>query len=151
MSEFDPNILRRNLPEDIHAVIDQVNANVTVAVRQVVDEFRAQANAAADQFAQGNFSGDLQSRLDQVRADVAKDLTAIQDALAQTRQAAQKAADAAKQADPAALNKAVSDLTDQAKAVEQKLQDFRTKVDTFAQKTGGLIAKAAISTFTGGI
>jgi hypothetical protein len=37
------------------------------------------------------------------------------------RQAAQNAADATAQADPAALKKAVGDLTDQAKAIEQKL------------------------------
>ncbi len=153
MSEFDPNILNRNLPQDIHALIGQVNANVTTAVRKLVDEFRASANNVADQFERRDFSAELKTQLEAIKSDLTEDLGLLDDSIKELGEAADKAkrASTAAGAAGAELGPAVDTLVSQSKLLDARLKAFRQKVNTFAEKSGGLIAKAAIKTFTGGI
>ncbi len=150
MSEFDPNILNRNLPQDIHALIGQVNANVTTAVRKLVDEFRASANNVADQFERRDFSAELKTQLEAIKSDLTEDLGLLDDSIKELGEAADKAKRASTAAG-AELGPAVDTLVSQSKLLDARLKAFRQKVNTFAEKSGGLIAKAAIKTFTGGI
>ncbi len=151
MSQLDPNILKRNLPEDIHAAIDQVDSNVDLAVNEVVNKFKAFANGVADKFEQGQFEAELQGKLDAIQQDLNTDLDRAGSVAANLKDLAKQADEAASKADMTKLSQVIGDLSSQADDLTKKLAEFRTKTTTFAQKTGGFIASAAVKTFTGGI
>ena len=151
MSELDPNILKRNLPEDIHAAVDQVKTNVDAAVKDVVDGYRQYANEIADKFERLEFDKDLQSKLDTIKKDYDADFQKIDDDVAKIVKLATDAKAAAGAVTPASLTKLAQDVTDQTDALTKKLKDFRDKTNALAEKTGGLIAKSAIRAVTGGI
>lgn len=155
MSELDPNILKRNLPEDIHAAVDQVKDNVDSAVKGIVDGYRQYANEVADKFEKLEFDGELRSRIEEIKSNYTKELDRIEDSIQSVtagiaklrRDAENSSADAPLQE----LNRLTRDLDTQANALSDKLKAFRATANKFAEQTGGLIAKTAIRTVTGGI
>ena len=151
MSEFDPNILRRNLPEDIHALVDQVNANVNLAVDKIVGDFKEKANATAEQFARHDFSPALKSELESIKRQYQDDLDGLQSSMKKLAEAADAANAAANAANAASLAAALDRLKGQTGGLTDELTRFRHKVDRMAELTSGVIAKAAVKTFTGGI
>jgi len=151
MSELDPNILKRNLPEDIHVAIDQMNANVDAAVKEVVDKFKSYADEVADQFERRQFSQELQSKLEVVKSDLDTDLGRVQKTTEGLAKLAEDALAKAKAANQPELEASVAAIFTESQALKDKLAAFREKTSTFAEKTGGFIAKSAIKTFTGGI
>jgi cell division septum initiation protein DivIVA len=150
-SEFDPEIMKRSLPPDIHGVISQVTQNVNLAVARIVGEFKDQAAAAVKRFENQDFSADLDFEIKKTTADLQADLKQFDGALASLRANAAKAAAIAAAADSPALRQAVEDLNRQAEALQAQLKAFKDKTDTFGRKVGGAIASAAVKTFTGGI
>lgn len=151
MSEIDPNILKRNLPEDVAKVITDVSANVDAAVKELVGGFKAHANQIADKFEKRQFDGELKTQLDEVQKAFDADLKGISDEIGKIAGLAAAADAAAKAIDTKKLLEATDDLVKKTGAVTEKLVDFRAKTTSFGEKTGGLIAKAAIKAFTGGI
>lgn len=151
MSELDPNILKRNLPEDIHAAIDQVNSNVESAVKDLVNGFKNYANEVAEQFERKQFSQELQGKIDMIKADLNADLERVQKAGDGLAELAKEALTKAQAANQPGLTSSISAIIEESQALKDKLAAFREKSNTLAEKTGGLIAKAAIKTFTGGI
>ena len=148
MSELDPNILKRNLPEDVAKVITEVSANVDAAVNALVGEFKAHANQVADKFEKRQFDGELKAHLDEVQKAFDEDLKGISDEIRKIHALAAAAANAT---DPKKLSEATENLKKKTEAVTEKLDEFRDKTKSFGEKTGGLIAKAAIRAVTGGI
>ena len=153
MSELDLNILKRNLPEDIHVAVDQVRTNIDSAVKQIVDGFKKNANDVADRFEKMQFDSDLEGKLNAIRKGITDDLDKLDAEAADLKNLAelvQKTAAASATAAPA-LATQVQTLVEKSVALTKKLGDFRTKTTTFAEKTGGLIAKSAIRAVTGGV
>ena len=146
---LDPNILKENLPEDIYPVIDQVNANMDAAVRKLVNDFRTKANEKADQFERRQFDQELQDKLDISKRDLQSDLDRVDEMFKEVANLAKKAKDAAAASNFTELKEMTEKLTGETDALRKKLKDFRDKTNTFAEKTGGFIAKAAIKAVTG--
>lgn len=149
MIEIDPNIIKENLPEDIHAVIDQVNANMDAAVKQIVDEFRTKAKETADQFERRQFDKELQEKLDLVKRDLQTDLERMDGAFGEIAKLADEARRLASSQNFTDLKGTTEKLAQETSELQRKLKDFRDKTNTFAEKTGGFIAKAAIKAVTG--
>src|SRR6185369_17152354 len=83
MSAFDPEIMMRNLPEDIKPLVDQVSANVNDAVQKVVGEFKTQAGKIAEDFEAGRFPAELQASLEKISAAHAADLDNLRASIAE--------------------------------------------------------------------
>jgi len=149
MIELDPNILKENLPEDIYPVLDQVNANMDAAVKRIVDDFRTKANEKADQFERRQFDQELQGKLDSTKRDLQSDLDRVDEMFKEVAELAKKAKAAAAAQNFADLTQMTEKLTGETDALQKTLKDFRDKTNTFAEKTGGFIAKAAIKAVTG--
>src|SRR5882724_12963955 len=111
--EFDPEVIKRRLPEDIHAVIDQVKANVDLAVTQIVAEFKQNAKKVVTDFENQNYTDDLKAAIKKHTDAFQEDLKQMDTSLVGLRNAATKAADLAKAVDSAALNQAVAELVRQ--------------------------------------
>ncbi len=151
MSELDPDVMKRSLPADIHGVIDQVNANVDLAVSQIVDEFKANAKKVVTDFQNQNYTDDLKAAIQQHTKAFQDDLTQMDNSLASLRAATARAAELARKLDSTELRQAVGDLVEQSSQLQTKLKDFKQKTNDFGLKVGGAIATAAVKTFTGGV
>jgi uncharacterized membrane-anchored protein YjiN (DUF445 family) len=150
-SEFDPDVLKRSLPPDVHAIIDQVKTNVDAAVDQIVNEFKEEAKKAVAEFQNQNYSDDLKAAIQQHTDRLQSDLKEMDGNVAAMRAAAEKAVKLSQQVESSELRKAVADLVQQSSDLQTKLKDFKEKTTTFGEKVGGAIATAAVKTFTGGI
>src|SRR5437588_379461 len=144
MSEFDPDVMKRSLPEDIHGVVDQVKANVDLAVAQIVGEFKDNAKKVVADFENQNYTEDVKAAIQKQTDAFQEDLKQMDTTLADLRDAATKAANLAKAADSADLKRAVADLVQQSNDLQSKLKDFKEKTANFGQKVGGAIATAAV-------
>jgi Sec-independent protein translocase protein TatA len=151
MSEFDPEVLKRSLPPDIHGTIDQVTQNVKQAVGKIVGEFRSHAEAVVKQFESQNFSAELEAEIKKHTTELQNELRQFDTRLVELSNAAAQAAELAQAANAQALRDAVNDLKAKTGALQTRLKDFRDKTETFGRKTGGAIATAAFKSFTGGL
>ncbi|HVS52883.1 MAG TPA: hypothetical protein VHD62_11065 [Opitutaceae bacterium] len=151
--KIDPEILARNLPEDIHATINQVSANVTVAVNEVVAQFKTALDKELQNLQAGNYSAALQQQIAQVEKSYADSAAAMDKEIAALKKAADDAAAAAKTAgaSAAALVPQVESMQKSADALAKKMNDLRTEVQNLGSKTAGAMATLAYKTLTGGI
>jgi polyhydroxyalkanoate synthesis regulator phasin len=151
MIELDPEILKRSLPPNIYGTIDQVTANVNHAVDEIIKGFTAKAEEAVKQFEARDFPQKLRNDLDQINKAFTDDLNAWQKNIQDMTTAANNARKIAAAANVAALNEAVDAMETQAKALNDKLDDFRKKANTFAETSGSFIASAAVKMVTSGV
>lgn len=147
---LDPEILKRHLPDDIHATVDQVTANVSQSVDSYIAQFKAAVQKQADDLVAGTSTTQLQSQLKSVTDDFAQqmDLTGDLATLKKALSAASAAATAANGATPQ-LVKAIGDLQTSAGALDTKINDMRGKVRDFADKSTRLAVATALKAFTG--
>ena len=144
--ELNPEIMKRSLPANIHATIDQVTANVNSAVDEIINRFVKNAEAAVTKIEKGDFTGDIAKALEQAKKDLAADIQSMEDRLKAIDAAVSQANQLSQQAgaSAAALSTQLDSVNAAAKALKTELNDFRTKVDTFASKSGGFIASSAL-------
>ncbi|MGC3959810.1 MAG: hypothetical protein QM813_18360 [Verrucomicrobiota bacterium] len=146
MIELDPEIMKRSLPPNIHAAIDQVTANVNVAVDELVNRFVKNAEQAVARIEKGVFTADITKALEQAKQELQADLKSMDARLQTVAGAVAKANALIEQAgnDATALISQLEVVSGAANDLKTELAQFRTKVDTFASKSGGFIASAAL-------
>src|SRR5882724_3362189 len=88
MSAFDPEILNRSLPADVHGIVNQVTANVNVAVDDLIKKFKASADQVVADFDNKKFPDQVKVEIDALnlnyQAELGKfdaDIAAMQKAL----------------------------------------------------------------------
>lgn len=140
------------MPEDLQKALDQMNSNIDGMVKTVVDRFRKQAEDLAKDFENRKFDAELQNKIDLAKNDLNTDLNKIDQSCANLADLARQAKEAA---DKAAIGSSIApllaQLATQTQALQDRLEDFRTKTNTFAEKSGGFIASAAIKAISGGL
>jgi chromosome segregation ATPase len=153
MIRLDPAILRRSLPPNIHATVDQVTANVDQAVDELIRKFEQSASESLRRLENRQFTAELQQAVDQVKADLEADLRRWDESISNVRDRAQEADALASQlnTNTAQLRQKLAEVTKSASELEARLNEFRSKLGTFAEKSGGLIASAAVKAITGGV
>lgn len=146
MIELDPTIMKRSLPQNVYATIDQVTANVNAAVDEIVNQFVANASKAVEKIERGDFTPDIAKALDQAKQDLNTDIKSMDDRLLKVASAVAQANALAQQAnlDTGALVTQLAAVNSAAGELKTDLNNFRTKVDTFATKSGGFIASSAL-------
>lgn len=141
-SELDPDVLKDALPPDVHAIVDQVAANVNIAVKDLVGEFTKNLEATVKQFEQGDYPASLQSRLNQIESDLGVALSSMDKAVAEVKAAADVASRAANAGNPADMKNAVTALTAETQKLQLRLDDFRNKTANLGKTIGGATATA---------
>ena len=146
MIELDPEIMKRSLPPNIHGTIDQVTANVNLAVDEIVNRFVKNAEATVAKIENGDFTADIAKALEQAKKDLTDDIKSMEDRLLAIAAAVSQANALSQQAgvNAAALSAQLDAVNSASKALKTDLNNFRTKVDTFATKSGGFIASSAL-------
>ena len=151
--QLDPDVLARNLPDDIQDTVKKVSANVDLVVSGVIAKFQAAAQAELAKFEAGEFSAELQKKIDETQ----KAYAATADALDQDVRDLKAKADAALLASTqagatvAALQKEVAALKQAADGLGTKMKQMRTNVEALGSKTASAVATTAYRAFTGGV
>jgi chromosome segregation ATPase len=151
--KIDPEILVRNLPEDIHATINQVSANVTVAVNQVVAQFKTSLDKELQNLQAGNYPAELKQQIASVEQSYAETTAALDKEIAALKKVADDAAAAAKTAgaSAAALVPQIQAMQQSADALAKKMNDLRSQVQNLGGKTASAMATLAYKSLSGGI
>lgn len=146
MIELDPRIMKRSLPPNIHATIDQVTANVNAAVDEIIDRFVQNATTTVERIQKGDFTGEIAMALEQSKKALTDDID-LMDGKLVTLAAANKHTQSLAQnagANATQLAQHLTAVNNTVNALQQDLTAFRTKVDTFATKSGSFIASTAL-------
>lgn len=150
---LDPAILLPNLPSDVHSLVHQASANVDRAVDTIINEFKAETAAQLENFKNKQYpaevSAALQKEVDALESEFSK-VDALAAAIDQAARNAQTAAGAANNAN-AALTASLQAVNADVIKLKTELAEFKKKVQTFGEKSGGALATAAYKAFTGGI
>src|SRR5437016_14285367 len=131
MIQLDPEIMKRSLPPDIHATIDQVTSNVNAAVDKIVDGFIKKAQDAADRFQKGDFTEPIAKALEQSKQELSSDLASLEKRLADLATASAAAQSLAQNAgqNATALTAQIAGVAGAAAALKPGLSGVCTKVD----------------------
>lgn len=152
LTPLDPQILKQQLPDDIHATVDQVAANVNQSLTKIIDDFKAEAEKRAEAFRTQILPDHLQAEIDALATDFAQSISADLDGpLAAVKKALAQAEADARAAGAAAptLLQSVQTLQGNVAQLEGKLNDLRTKVRTAGDKTSRAAVSTALKLFTG--
>ena len=150
MSAFDPEILKRNLPEDIHEVVNQVTANVNVAVGEIIKNYENNLNRYVKQIEDKDYPADLKRELDKVEAGIRSEFSALDGqfgALQKSLEDAKKKAEASQNLE---FKNAVDSFQKSAQALQTKLEETRNNIVKLGEKTGAAVATTAHRMLTGG-
>ena len=151
MSAFDPKILSESLPADVHGIVNQVTANVNVAVDDLIKKFKASADQAVADFDNKKFPDQVKVEIDRLNENYQAELGKFDADIAAMQKAVQTlAAMPGVVADPQ-LAAAVRALNDSNTALSTRLTSLKNNVTAVGEKSGAAIGKAAYKFFTGGI
>jgi uncharacterized protein YoxC len=149
LAPLDPEILKDNLPEDIHGIVDQLTTNVNQAVGDLVQRFRENASQMAEKFKNAEFDGEMKTTIDAELGKLTAALSKVQQSVGDLNAKASLLATAASIAAPGALTKEISDLVTASAAATKTLTDFQTHVNTVGSSMGGAIASTAVKLISG--
>lgn len=149
-----PEIMLRHLPEDVHATVEQVSANVSQSLDKLFGEFKNNIDKKAAEFEKGILPAELEQQLAEIADRYAQEMTngfktdfaSLNTALAkaQASSAAVAATAPQVQADVAALAASVT-------ALQKKLDEMHAKMKAFGGTSARLVIGGAVKYVTGGL
>lgn len=149
--DLDQEAVRSAMNPESRRVFDEVSARINAAIDGLIDDFRTRCDKVRQEFALGKYPAALSDELTTIRQSLDSDLKQFTTSLADIASDAEALAELSHSAGAMASQLAAksSAVSQKAAALNKRLDDFRSRLNSFGANSGQAIASALMKAVIG--